>query len=84
MAAVSCFWSLPTAFLSGTAAAAGIAWINSLGNLAGYVSPFVVGTVRDRTGSTSTALLVLAGSLLTAGILTAISASPSKKLPASA
>jgi len=71
MAAVSCFWSLPTAFLSGTAAAAGIAAINSIGNLAGYVSPFVVGHVRDRTGSMSAALVVLAGSLMVAGILTA-------------
>jgi D-galactonate transporter len=71
MAAVSCFWSLPTAILSGTAAAAGIAWINSLGNLAGYVSPFVVGHVRDTTGSMSAALVVLAGSLIAAGILTA-------------
>jgi nitrate/nitrite transporter NarK len=69
MAAVSCFWSLPTAFLSGSAAAAGIAWINSLGNLAGYVSPFVVGRVRDETGSMEAALLVLAGSLLLAGVL---------------
>jgi nitrate/nitrite transporter NarK len=79
MAAVSCFWSLPTAFLSGTAAAAGIAWINSLGNLAGYVSPFVVGSVRDRTGSMSSALLVLAASLLAAGALTAISAVTSRQ-----
>jgi D-galactonate transporter len=71
MAAVSCFWSLPTAFLSGTAAAGGIAWINSLGNLAGYVSPFVVGHVRDATGSMSAALVVLAGSLIAAGVLTA-------------
>ena len=71
MAAVSCFWSLPTAFLSGTAAAAGIAAINSIGNLAGYVSPFVVGRVRDATGSMSAALVVLAGSLLAAGVLTA-------------
>jgi nitrate/nitrite transporter NarK len=69
MAAVSSFWSLPTAFLSGSAAAAGIAWINSLGNLAGYVSPFVVGRVRDETGSMEAALLVLAGSLLLAGLL---------------
>jgi MFS family permease len=74
MAAVSCFWSLPTAFLSGTAAAGGIAWINSVGNLAGYVSPFVVGQVRDRTGSMSAALLVLASSLLAAGLLTVWSA----------
>jgi nitrate/nitrite transporter NarK len=71
MASVSCFWSLPTAFLSGTAAAAGIAWINSLGNLAGYVSPYVVGRVRDETGSMEAALVVLAGSLLAAGLLTA-------------
>ena len=74
MAAVSCFWSLPTAFLSGTAAAGGIAWINSVGNLAGYVSPFVVGQVRDRTGSMSAALLVLASSLVAAGLLTVWSA----------
>jgi len=71
MAAVSCFWSLPTAFLSGTAAAGGIAAINSIGNLAGYVSPFVVGHVRDATGSMSAALIVLAGSLLAASLLTA-------------
>ncbi len=71
MAAVSCFWSLPTSFLSGSAAAAGIAGINSIGNLAGYVSPYVVGHVRDRTGRMSAALLVLAGSLLAAGALTA-------------
>jgi D-galactonate transporter len=70
MAAVSCFWSLPTAFLSGTAAAGGIAAINSIGNLAGYVSPFVVGHVRDATGSMSAALIVLASSLLAAGVLT--------------
>jgi nitrate/nitrite transporter NarK len=70
MAAVSCFWSLPTAFLSGTAAAAGIAAINSIGNLAGYVSPFVVGRVRDGTGSMTAALLVLSVSLAAAGALT--------------
>jgi D-galactonate transporter len=77
MAAVSCFWSLPTSFLSGAAAAAGIAWINSLGNLAGYVSPFVVGRVRDETGSMQAALLVLAGSLLLAGVLVATGAGKS-------
>ncbi len=76
MAAVSCFWALPTAFLSGTAAAAGIAAINSIGNLAGYVSPFVVGRVRDQTGSMSAALLVLAFSLSAAGLLTIWGARP--------
>ncbi|MGS0743809.1 MFS transporter, partial [Glaciimonas sp. GG7] len=43
------FWSLPTAFLSGTGAAAGIAVINSVGNLAGFVSPFLVGWLKDTT-----------------------------------
>jgi D-galactonate transporter len=69
MASTVCFWALPTAILSGTAAAAGIAWINSIGNLAGYVSPFLVGKIRDATGSMSGALLVLAASLLGAGLL---------------
>lgn len=54
------FWALPTAILSGAAAAAGIAWINSLGNLAGYASPHAVGFIRDRTGSMLPALLALA------------------------
>ncbi|WP_395739443.1 MFS transporter [Prosthecobacter sp.] len=46
MAAASCFWALPTAILSGTAAAAGIALINSLGNLAGYLSPEMVAYLK--------------------------------------
>jgi len=70
MSAVSCFWSLPTSILSGTAAAAGIAWINSVGNLAGYVSPMVVGKIRDATHSMTLALSVLSVSVLIAGVLT--------------
>lgn len=70
MSAVSCFWSLPTGILSGTAAAAGIAWINSVGNLAGYASPFIVGKIRDATHNMALALFVLAASLLMAGLLT--------------
>ncbi len=48
MAAIACFWAIPTAILSGTAAAAGIAWINSLGNLAGYLSPEMVAWLKNR------------------------------------
>jgi D-galactonate transporter len=48
----SMFWSLPTAFLGGVSAAAGIAVINSVGNLAGFVSPYVVGWLKDLTHST--------------------------------
>jgi ACS family tartrate transporter-like MFS transporter len=55
------FWTLPTAFLSGAAAAAGIAVINSIGNLAGFAGPFAMGWIRDHTGSYAGGLLLLAG-----------------------
>lgn len=48
MSAIACFWALPTAILSGTAAAAGIAWINSVGNLAGHFSPEMVNWLKTR------------------------------------
>jgi len=53
------FWTLPTAFLSGPAAAGGIAIINSIGNLAGFAGPFVVGRIKDATGSYTGGLLLL-------------------------
>ena len=53
------FWSLPTAFLSGAAAAAGIATINSIGNLAGFVSPYMVGWLEDLTHSDRVAMYCL-------------------------
>lgn len=59
MSTFGVFWALPTAILSGTAAAAGIAWINSIGNLGGYASPYVVGIIRDRTHSMTAALALL-------------------------
>jgi len=55
------FWTLPTAFLSGAAAAAGIAVINSIGNLAGFAGPFAMGWIKDHTGSYTGRLLALAG-----------------------
>jgi nitrate/nitrite transporter NarK len=54
------FWGLPTAFLSGAAAAAGIAAINSVGNLAGFVSPYVVGWLKDATQSAESGMYVIA------------------------
>jgi MFS transporter, ACS family, tartrate transporter len=54
------FWAMPAAFLSGTAAAAGIALINSIGNLGGFVGPYLVGLVKDATGSTNGGLIALA------------------------
>jgi ACS family tartrate transporter-like MFS transporter len=58
------FWTLPTAFLRGTAAAGGIALVNSVGNVGGFVGPILVGWVRERTGQFSTGLLLLAGVLV--------------------
>ncbi|HUD34052.1 MAG TPA: MFS transporter [Variovorax sp.] len=63
------FWCLPPAFLGGAAAAAGIALINSVGNLAGFVSPFIVGFIKDATGSTNNGLFVIAASLLVGGAI---------------
>jgi MFS transporter, ACS family, tartrate transporter len=63
------FWTLPTAWLSGTAAAGAIALINSIGNLAGFGGPYLIGWVKEATGSTSTGLLVLAVLPLIGGIL---------------
>ena len=54
------FWTMPAALLSGTAAAAGIALINSIGNLGGFVGPYLVGLVKDATGSTDGGLVALA------------------------
>lgn len=69
MGCIATFWSLPTSFLSAAAAAAGIAWINSVGNLAGYVSPFLVGKMRDATHSMLYPLLLLSASCLLAALL---------------
>jgi D-galactonate transporter len=55
------FWTLPTAFLSGASAAAGIAAINSLGNLAGFFGPYAMGAIKDATGSFAGGLLFIAG-----------------------
>jgi len=60
-AALGPFWSLPTAFLAGTGAAAGLALVNSIGNIAGFAGAYIIGLLREATGSFSTALLFLAG-----------------------
>lgn len=65
------FWSLPTAFLSGTSAAAGIAAINSVGNLAGFASPYLIGWLKDLTHSTNLGMYALAA-VLVAGAVTVL------------
>lgn len=62
-------WAQPTALLSGGAAAAGIAMISSLGNLAGLFSPSLFGLLTARTHSTSAGMFLLAGFMVLGGLL---------------
>lgn len=72
-AALPVFWTLPTAFLSGSSAAAGIAAINSIGNLSGFSGPYAMGWIKDLTGSYTGGLLVVAGvAALALGIVLAL------------
>jgi ACS family tartrate transporter-like MFS transporter len=65
-------WSMPTLFLSGSAAAAGIATINSIGNLGGFVGPAMIGWIKDLTGSFQGGLFFVAGLLVLSAILTLV------------
>ncbi len=63
------FWPIPSHFLRGTAAAGGIALINAIGNLGGFAGPYLVGWVRETTGSFNIAMLVLAVAAAIAAVL---------------
>lgn len=65
------FWPMPTALLSAGAAVAGLAIINSVGQMAGFLSPYLVGFIKDQTGSTDAALYSLAA-LIVLGSLVAL------------
>lgn len=65
-AALAVFWPLPSALLTGRAAAGGLALINAVGNLGGYVSPAMLGLLKDRTGQMGPGLMLLAGALAAA------------------
>jgi MFS transporter, ACS family, tartrate transporter len=65
-------WSMPTMFLSGSAAAAGIATINSIGNLGGFVGPATIGWIKDLTGSFQGGLFFVAGLLVLSAVLTLV------------
>jgi D-galactonate transporter len=70
MTALPIFWSIPTAYLGGAGAAAGIALINSFGNLSGFVGPSLMGWIKSATGSLDSGVYMLAGCLLAGGLLT--------------
>jgi ACS family tartrate transporter-like MFS transporter len=64
-----CFWAVPTAFLSESAAAASIGLINSVGNLGGFFGPMIMGYLVNRTHSFRAGLLYLVASLCLSGLL---------------
>ena len=75
------FWTLPSAVLAGTAAAGGIALINSVGNLGGYVGPVVVGRLRDATGTYAAGLYMIAAAMGAAGVLVLLFRRPVPRAP---
>ena len=68
-AALPNFWAVPSRFLSGAAAAAGIALINTVGNVAGFAAPFITGAVKDATGSYQAPMFVVGGVMLLSAVL---------------
>jgi MFS transporter, ACS family, tartrate transporter len=76
-------WSMPTVFLSGSAAAAGIATINSIGNLGGFVGPAMIGWIKDMTGSFQGGLFFVAALLVLSAVLTLVLAR-TQRAPATA
>jgi nitrate/nitrite transporter NarK len=63
------FWTIPPRFLTGMAAAGGLAFINSIGTAGGFVGPFVMGWLTQLTGSFSAGLLAMSGFLLASATL---------------
>ena len=63
------FWTIPTRFLTGLAAAGGLAFINSVATLGGFVGPYAMGWLRDTTGSFSAGLMAMAGLLVLATMM---------------
>jgi ACS family tartrate transporter-like MFS transporter len=76
------FWPLPSTFLTGTAAAAGMALINSVGNVGGFMGPFVVGWIKDSTGSFNNGLYALAGFMVLAAVVTVAGVQAPRRRPA--
>lgn len=66
------FYSLPSRYLTGAAAAGGIAFINAVGSLSGYVAPWIMGVLKDATGSFNAGLLGLAAMLVVSALLTGL------------
>ena len=79
MTSLPLFWALPTSFLTGTAAAAGIALINSIGNLSGFGAPYIMGLIKEATKSTDSGVYLLAGMMLFGAFLVFLAPKPNQK-----
>jgi ACS family tartrate transporter-like MFS transporter len=66
------FWPMPSEFLTGTAAAGGIALVNCIGNLGGFIGPYAVGWIKDSTGDFGAALYFLAGCAVLSALITLV------------
>ncbi len=69
IAGYTVFWVVPGTFLTGVAVAGGIALVNSMGNIGGFIAPFTIGWLKQATGSFTDALLVLAGAMVVSGVI---------------
>jgi ACS family tartrate transporter-like MFS transporter len=78
------FWPMPSMFLSGTAAAGGIALVNSIGNLGGFVGPYIVGWIRDSTKSYEAGLVFLAACALLSALIALATVKGEKRQPSPA
>jgi ACS family tartrate transporter-like MFS transporter len=74
------FWPLPSMFLTGSSAAGGIALINSVGNLGGFAGPYIMGWVKNATGTFNAGLYVLAAFGIAGATVTLIIVRPERKL----
>jgi D-galactonate transporter len=79
MSALPVFWSNPTSILGGTAAAMGIAFINSVGNLAGFAIPWIIGLIKDATHSTDNGLHLLAALMVLGAIAVLLLRKPASR-----
>lgn len=83
-AAKAPLWAMPSMFLSGAGAAAGIAMINSIGNLGGFVGPFAIGWLKNVTGGYSAGLYVVGATLAVSAVVTLMLSRQSKERPVAA
>ena len=76
LVSMALFWSFPGSVLLGVGVAAGLAAINSVGNLGGFVGPYLLGALTDWLGSAGAGIALLGGCMAVAGVLIAVGCKP--------